>query len=203
MTLYVTVAEFKNEFKNIIGAGDDAFIERALQAAQDALDQYLDRTVLADETSTEYFDYGGEEIDGRTLYLSDRGDICALSTVTNGDTVEVSSSEYSLYPNTLNKRRPSYQRLTILSSSSKGWEGKANGDIENAITVLGNWGMWSAVADVPEDFKLSVMELAAFALEKRKSQVFDTVAIPDAGVITIPSGWPATVTARMRGYRRL
>ncbi len=203
MTLYVTVDEFKEQYKDIEGNADDDFITLALNAAQAALDTYLDRTVLADADSTEYFDYGGMEIDGRTLYLSDRGDICEITTVTNGDAVVVASSEYSLFPATLSSRRPSYQKLTILHSSGKAWEGKTNGDIEQAITVLGKWGMFSTVADVPHDFKLSVMELTSFTLEKRKSQIFDTVAIPDAGVVTIPSGWPATVTARMAPYRRL
>ena len=203
MTLYVTVDEFKTQYKDIDGSSDDAFIELVLEAAQAALDAYLSRNVLADADTTEYFDYGGEEMEARKLYLSDRGDICELTTVTNGDGVVVASNEYTTHPKTLSARRPSFQVLTILASSSKSWEGEADGDFENAIQIVGKWGMYSTVADVPHDFKLSVMELAAFALEKSKSQIFDTTAIPDAGVITIPSGWPTTVTARMRGYRRL
>jgi hypothetical protein len=33
-------------------------------------------------------------------------------------------------------------------------------------------------------------------------QVFDTTAIPDAGVITIPSGIPATVEKVIKRYKK-
>jgi len=201
MALYVTVAQFKEEYKDIAAASDDTFINRALNAAQEALDGYLRRTVLATADSTKYFDADGDSIEGLTLYLSDMGDICSITTVTNGDATTVTSGQYTTYPKTLTDHEPSIERLRLLPSSTKAWTYTT--DAENAISVAGKWGMWATVATVPDAFKVSVMELAAHMMETRKVQVFDTTAIPDAGVITVPSGWPATVRTRLAPWRRL
>lgn len=201
MTLYVSAAEFKSEYKNITGGTDDTFIARALQAAQDALDAYLRRTVLADQDTTHYFDIGGESIEGLVLYASDAGDLCSITTVTNGDGVEVTSSQYTTYPKTLTTYAPTIEQIRILLQSGVTWDYST--DYENAVAITGKWGMWSDADDVPEAFKVSVMELTAHMMETRKAQVFDTVAVPDAGIITVPSGWPATVRARLAPWRRL
>lgn len=201
-TEYVTLAEFKAQYKDISGSTDDSFIQEALSAAHDVLENYLGRTVLATADTTEYFDLPGDEVVGDTIYLSDRGDICAITTLTNGDGTEITSGNYTLYPKTLNTRRPSYDRLKILSTSSATWDVGTNA-YENALQVTGKWAMWAAVASVPADFAISVMEITAHILESRKSQVFDTVAVPDAGVIQVPTGLPRTVVARMRPWRVL
>jgi hypothetical protein len=44
--------------------------------------------------------------------------------------------------------------------------------------------------------------LAAYYYQQKDAQVFDTVAIPDAGVITIPSGIPADVKLILAPYRK-
>lgn len=204
MTLYVTAAEFKAEYKDIVGAADDAFIARALQAAQDAIEtgRYgIGRVVLADSDTTHYFDADGPSVDSLDLWVSDIGDLCSITTVTNGDSVVVTSGQYTTYPKTLTNASPSYTRIRLLPNSGVTWTWST--DPENAISIVGKWGMWSTIAAVPESFTLSVMELTAFFLESRKSQVFDTVAIPDAGIIQIPSGWPASVMARLEPYRRM
>lgn len=201
MTLYVTVDEFKTEYKDIVGLGDDSFITRALNGAQEALDGFLRRVVLADTDTTKYFDAGGESVEDRTLHIADMGDLCSIATVTNGDSVVVTSGQYTTYPKTLTEHSPSFERLRLLSSSGLAWTYST--DIENAISIEGKWGMWATIATVPDAFKVSVMELAAHSMESRKAQVFDTVAIPDAGVITVPTGFPATVRARLAPWRRL
>lgn len=201
MTLYVTVQQFKEEYKAIAGTSDDSFIARSLQAAQDALDAYLNRTVLATSDTTHYFDIGGESIEGLTLYVSDAGDLCSITTVTNGDGTTVTSGQYTTYPKTLTTNNPVIERVRLLSNSGVTWDYST--DYENAVSIAGKWGMWATITTVPDAFKVSVMELAAHMMETRKSQVFDTVAIPDAGVVTVPTGWPATVRARVAPWKRL
>ena len=205
MTLWVTVDEFKAQYKDIDGATDDAFIALALQASQDVIEgpgRGIGRVVLADTDTTKYFDANGDSVDGADLWVSDRGDLSSITTLTNGDgEVLTINTHFTGYPRTLTQNEPSYMRLRMLSSASKTWIYTT--DPENAISILGKWGMWSTVDAVPDVFKVSVMELAAFTMETRKSQVFDTVAIPDAGVITVPNGFPVTVTNRIMGWKRL
>lgn len=201
MTLYVTVAQFKDEYKAIAGSSDDEFIARSLKAAQDALDGFLNRAVLAVSDTTHYFDVGGESIEGLTLYVSDAGDLCSITTVTNGDSTVVTTAQYTTYPKTLTDNSPTIERIRLLPSTGLTWGYTTNA--ENSVSIAGKWGMWATVATVPDVFKVSVMELAAHMMETRKSQVFDTVAIPDAGVVTVPTGWPATVRARLSPWRRL
>ena len=201
MALYVTLVDFKDEYKDIVGSADDAFINRALNAAQTALDTFLRRVVYANSDTMKYFDSTGDSVDGLDLYVMDKGDICSITTVTNGDATTVTSGQYTTYPKTLTELSPTYQRLRLLPSAGISWTYST--DSENAVSIAGKWGMWATAATVPDAFKVSVMELAAHSMESRKSQVFDTVAIPDAGVITVPTGFPATVRARLAPWRRL
>jgi hypothetical protein len=205
MALWVTVQNFKEIYKNVVGSSDDEFIGLALQAAQDVIEgpgMGINRVVLATADTTKYFDADGDSVDGANLWVSDKGDLSSITTLTNGDAeVLTLNTHFAGYPRTLTQTRPSYSRLRLLASTSKSWTYTT--DPENAISITGKWGMWSTVATVPDSFKVSAMELAAFTMESRKSQVFDTVAIPDAGVITVPSGFPTTVMNRLKGWRRL
>ena len=204
MALWVTVQAFKEQYKNVVGSTDDGFIALALQAAQDVIEgpgSGIGRVVLATADTTHYFDADGDSVDGADLWVSDIGDLSSITSVTNGDGDSLTiNTHYTTYPRTLTSTYPSYSRLRVLPSGGKAWT--FSGDAENSIAIVGKWGMWSTVATVPDAFKLSVMELAAFEMESRKSQVFDTVVIPDAGIITAPSGFPATVMDRLRGWRR-
>lgn len=206
MPTWVTLSEFKTEYKDIAGVADDDFIGRALDAAEAAIQgpgEGLDRIVYAAADTTEYFDVYGPEIDGRNLWVEIRGDLCSITTLTNGDGTEITSGQYTTYPKTLTSRHPTYDRIRLLGSASTVTWTDDGDDWENVISLEGRWSMFSAADDIPDNIKLACMMLAAFALEQRKTQVFDTVAIPDAGVITIPNGWPASVHQWLRGYRRL
>ena len=203
MALYVTVQEFKAKYKDVLGTADDPFIADAIQGAQDQIDAHLNRVVLADADTTEYFDSTGDEIDGRSLWLDMRGDLSSITTVTNGDGNTLTAvTEYETYPKTLGARRPTIDRIVILGSVGKQWESPTDGDVENAISIAGKWGMYNTVATVPEVFKLACMELTAYNIEKRKSQIFETTAIPEAGVITTPAGIPINVLEKLRPWIR-
>lgn len=204
MPLWVTVYDFKNEYKDIIGGKDDDFIARAMQAAQDAIEgpgDGINRRVLATADTTEYFDANGWEVDGRDLWVIDRGDLSAITTVTNGDGAAVTTAKYTLYPKTLSASRRTIERIRLLPDSGISWTAGTNNP-ENAISVAGKWGLYATAAAVPDNLKVALMQLTSFILESRKSQVFDTVAVPDAGIITVPTGWARTVEGLLRGYRR-
>ena len=205
MTLWVTVNEFKTEYKDIEAGKDDAFIARLLQAAQEAIEgpgHGIGRTVLAESDTTRYLDACTPHVVNKELFVSDVGDLSAITTVTNGDASAVGSSLYTYYPRNLTTHEPTINKIVLLAASN-GVDWTYTDDPANAISITGKWGMWSTVGAIPEVFKLAVMQLVAFNLESRSSATFDTVAVPDAGIITIPKGWPTTVEKLLGGWRRL
>jgi len=204
MALWFTADTFKVEYRDIGEANDDAFIERVLQAAQDAIEgpgRGLNRVVLATSDSTKYLDATAPHVHSASLHVSDVGDLCSITSITNGDSTAVTSGQYTTYPRVLTQGEPTYNKITLFASSGVNWTYTT--DPENAIQVTGKWGMWSSAASIPEALNLAVMQLAAFYMSSRDSATFDTVAIPDAGVITIPQGWPATVEQLIAGWRKL
>ena len=72
-------------------------------------------------------------------------------------------------------------------------------DTDYWVSVTGTWG-YSATC--PDDVRRACLVLAAYYYRQKDSQVFDVTAIPEAGVITIPQGIPATVTRVIAKYRK-
>jgi len=204
-TLWVTRAEFKSEYKDITGDSDDELITRLLKAAQEAIEgpgHGIGRTVLAESDTTRYLDACAPHTVNKELFVSDVGDLSSITTVTNGDATTVGSSLYTYYPRNLTTHEPTINKIVLLAASN-GVDWTYTDDPANAIAITGKWGMWSTVAAIPEVFKLAVIQLVAFNMEQRSSNTFDTIAVPDAGIITIPKGWPATVEKLLGGWRRL
>jgi hypothetical protein len=104
----------------------------------------------------------------------------------------ISNTEYWLHPRNLG---PPYHGIRLKTDSSDYWIF----DTDYFVSVNGFWG-YSLVA--PADIKRACTVLAAFFYKQKDSQVFDTTAIPEAGVITIPQGIPATVTRVIERYKR-
>lgn len=186
---YCTTADVKLD-QGVTGSTDDTLIARYVAEAQQRIDTHCHRTFEASEDSTRYFDAVCDVV-GRDLILD--GDICAITTVTNGDSVVVASDEYVTNP----RNKAPYYKLTILASKSKVWT--YTSDPENAISILGRWA-FSTTA--PADIKTACIRLAAWMYRSKDSQVFDVTAIPDAGVLTVPKGIPADVKLTLEPYVR-
>ena len=69
---------------------------------------------------------------------------------------------------------------------------------DGRIAITGTWGRYGGV---PEDIKHAAIRLASFLYVQRSSQVFDTLADPIAGTVTVPVGMPRDVTAILKRYR--
>ena len=79
MTAYVTAAAFKSEYKDVLGAGDDAFIQRALDSLQpsqlsDEYQQYLSALVESnmlpdEETAQRLAEEAGSEVEAINIAL--------------------------------------------------------------------------------------------------------------------------------------
>ena len=188
---FCTVAQVK-QYLGISQPDDDALLSDLIDAAQGAIDKYCHRTFEAASDTTRYIDaVGNHIIDGRVLYLDDIGELAQITTVTNGDSIEVTSSEYITDP----RNRTPYRAIRILSSSGKTWTYST--DWEGSISILGRWAYSITADDVIAE---ACVEMAAFYY-RQKDQPFQDVTAVEAGVVIRPVGIPAYIKTKLdHGY---
>jgi hypothetical protein len=178
----------------ISGSGDDTLLTTLIARAQAAIDRHCSRTFEAAADTTRKFTVG-EDTDDDILYLDE--DLCQITTVTtdaDGDAdVLTLNTDYVTVP----RNTTPYYALKIMGDSSYSWT--YTDDPVNGITVKGRWA-WSITP--PDDIVHACVRLAAYYYQQKDAQVFDTVAVPDAGVITIPQGIPADVKIILDAYRK-
>jgi hypothetical protein len=171
----------------------DTLLTNAINAAQAYIEGKTNRVFEASASTTKYYSRDALDDDDSTLlHLDD--DNLTITELLNGDSssTEITSSNYWLLDRNLG---PPYHWVKLKSNTGVYWEW----DIDEWVAVTGTWGR---SATVPSDVKEACTMLAAFLFKKKDSQVFDTTAIPEAGVITIPSGIPTTVVKVIARYKR-
>jgi hypothetical protein len=186
---YATTAELKT-YLGITGDTDDGLIAGLLDRATEAIDNYTGRTFNASTATARTFDAIGPHISGPTLWLDK--DACAFSSVTNGDGVSVSASEYVTIP----RNGAPYHGLRLKTSSGKVWTYST--DWEGAITVTANWGYSTTP---PADIVQACVQYAAFMYRKKDAPMQDITAI-EAGVAITPVAVPGDVRAILDHYKR-
>ena len=177
-------------YLGISEATDDELITSLISAAQLAIDSHCHRTFEASADSTRYFDYSSEYIDGAWLYLND--EIASITTVTNGDSNEVTSAQYTTWP----KNETPYSRIRILSNSGKTWT--YTSEWMDAISITGRWA-YSTTA--PADVAQACIRLASFYYRAKDAPLTDVTAI-EAGTVIRTPGLPSDVKAILSGYRK-
>ena len=192
---YATVAELKT-YLGITGATDDTLLTSLLARAQKAIETYCGRIFEASADATHNF-VVGEDTDGDCLWFDDD-----LSQITSVITDADGASPVTLVRNTDYITQPRnttpWYGLKMLGSSNNFWD--YTGNAEMGVTVTGRW---SYSVTPPQDIIHANIRLAGFYYRQKDAQVFDTTAIPDAGVITIPQGIPKDVQLILQPYRRL
>ena len=186
---YCTATDVKN-YLGISGASDDTLLGTLVSAAQQAIDMFTRRTFEASADATRYFDYSSEYIDGPDLLLDD--DLCAITTVTNGDSVVVASDERTTVP----RNKTPYYVIRLLSDSGVTWT--YDDEWMGAISVVGRWA-YSTTA--PADIKQACIRLAAYMYRQKDAQMYDVTAI-EAGVVVRPFGMPPDIKAMLQPYVR-
>lgn len=191
-TSYATIAEFKNWMRiTSTDTTDDAIITDIIDAASRVIDNETRRTFYA-RTETHYYDVP----DGDTLYIED-DDLLSITTLTNGDTTVLTTSDYYLLPN---NATPKYG-IKTKASSTNGWEGKSNGDDYQAITILGTWG-YSASA--PTDIKDACLMISSAYYHRRFGENDSSeTTITAGGVVITAKDIPASARAILDNYARL
>ena len=190
---YADVATLKQYLGNTTNS-DDALLAALLARAQKAIDTYTRRTFEASADSTKYLDCAPPYVHGRYLHVSEVGDLCAITTITNGDSTTISASVYVLEP----RNGTPYRAIKLKDNSTVSWT--YSGTPENAISIAGRWAY---ATSAPEDIVHACIRLAGFYYKQKDAGTFDTVAVPEAGIITVPQGMPRDVQIILNPYRRM
>jgi hypothetical protein len=191
MTDYTTLAAVRSQLGlGDSDTGDDTLISTYVSQASQAIDTHTDRSFIGTNGTLTY-DCQEPIVIGRTLYF-DR-DVLGVYSVTNGDSVTVSSSEYRLLPA---NSTPKYA-MEILPSSSKQWTYTT--DWQDAITVAGTLGYCSE-ANRPADITLAATKLAAWLYQNRDN-TGESTRYAD-GSTSIPAEAPAIVLRLLSKYVR-
>lgn len=171
---------------------DDTLLQDILDAAETYINTKTGKSFEAD-TQTRY--YRECDVDGLVLHLDE--DLLTVTTLREGDAEE--TADKSVIPATdywLQQRNdgPPYDSIELKVNSTHSWTFTTDGQIE----VVGTWG-FSETA--PADIVQAVKILSDYLYTQKDSGVYDVVSAPEAGVITIPSGIPKTVTRIITSYR--
>jgi hypothetical protein len=189
---YCTVADMR-VYLDIAEGDDDELLNSLIARAAVMLETYTHRVFKASANSLRYFTVG-KDTSGFTLHFDE--DLAATPTtvISNANGVSpdtIPSTDYILLP----RNRTPYHALRILSSSDYDWD--YTDDPEGGITVLGKWAY---SLEPPADIVHACVRLASYFYRQKDAQVFDTTALPSAGVIQIPQGLPKDVQIILEPY---
>ena len=190
--MYTTLAEAKL-YLGIPTAttADDVLITSLITSAQAAIDTHCRRTFEAAADAERTFD-AIKDVSGTMLYVDD---LCAITSITNGDSVVVAADEYVTEP----RRTTPYYAIRLLASSGVTWT--YDTDPEDAITIDGRWA-YSITA--PADIKQACLRLTAWLYRQKDTNAdADRPLLTGDGVAIMPSAIPSDVMTILRPYRRL
>lgn len=171
-------------------ATDDSVIERMVEQASRAIDNFCNGRRFYAATETRYFDTP----DGRSLFVDE--DLISITTLTNGDATTISSGNYKLYP--LNETAKNEIRLT--ESTTVAWEYDSNDNEEGVISVAGSWGYASTA---PHDIRGVCEQITINAYKARYGQSNSgSATITAGGVIITTDDIPRSVYAVLARYRK-
>lgn len=174
---------------------DNPLLTNLIPRAQSIINAYTQRVFEASGDTTRYFD-AVEDVDHlqRTLYLG-QNDLCQITTVTNGDSTVLTTSDYTTLP----KNYTPYYALKIKLNSSNVWT--YTDSPEDAIAITGRWA-YSVTA--PSDIQHACIRLAVWLYrQKDASALGDVGSISQSGVVVQPAALPSDVQLLLMPYKRL
>lgn len=185
---YTTTAAVK-AYLGTSESGDDTLLANAIADAVAIIEAQTGWTFEA-AAATRY--YGRDAVRGNVLRL-DEG-LISVTTLVQPDTdeTEIASTEYWLLPR---NEGPPYFKIELKAASSNSWA--FSSDCWVAVT-----GLWGYSTSPPADIVRAVKVLAAFLYRQKDAQVFDVIALPGGGELSVPRGMPAAVWGIIRLYQR-
>jgi hypothetical protein len=188
----------RDELKQHLGidaseVSDDALLDVLITRTQAVVDEFCHRTFEASADTTRTFDAEADVSDDGYTLLIDR-DLASITSVTNGDSTTVTSSEYVTEP----RNDAPYYALTIRSDASVVWT--YTDYPENAISIVGRWA-YSTTA--PNNIKQAMLLLCAwFYRQKDTTADIDRPLLAGDGTVILPQTLPASVMSLLKPYRR-
>lgn len=178
---YITLEQLKN-YVGVEDATDDVLLWEFILASQKQIDISANRTFAVGSDTTRTMD-AIADVEGALLWLD--GDLCSITSITNGDGTTVTASEYVTEP----RRATPYYGIRLLSSSGVGWTYST--DHEDAISVTGKWGY----SETPPADKVELcLELAAWLYRLKDNRGGDQDRAVIAGNATIlPASMPQSI----------
>lgn len=182
---YITVDELARHL-GLESATDDVLLGELIASACKAIDRYVDRTFEAATDSTRYFDR--DAVFGRTLVLD--GDLCAITSITNGDGATVAGTQYVTLP----RNKSPWYALELKPAATVLWDG-----VSGEIAITGKWA-YSTTAD--DAIKHVTKRLATFYYRQRDNMMEMDRAFATPGGIVLPAKIPNDVADMLATYRR-
>jgi len=175
-----------------VATGDDSPLQWAVDAAIAYVEKSTGRLFVA-ATETRSYVPGKNFVshDHFTLHLMN--DLVSVTTLTNGDGVEISSSDYTLYSNS---GSAPYHQIVLHP-----WSSVRFGFVSQNITVAGDWGY---SADCPDDVFEAILVLAQHDYLARQTGQGGPVAVGArrSGLVIPADKIPALVETVIARYTR-
>jgi hypothetical protein len=183
VTAYATLDEFTGQLEATSSAPvDDIYINALLERASREFDGDTQHWFYA-YTQTRTFDLPLS----RELVLD--APLLTVTTLTNGDSTTIPSTEYNLLP----YNGPHHNAVKLKVNSVYIWQYGANAATEGVVSVAGSWGYVDRAATDPESLrvisntKTAVLALALAVYRKRYGVGTEGAAtITGAGVVITP-----------------
>lgn len=182
---YATNTQVKT-YLGITSSTDDALLTLLISEAQAMIDAVTHRTFEASGDTTRKFD-ACEDVDGQTLHLDK--DLCAITSITNGDGATITTAQYVTEP----RNDTPYHSIKLLASSGTVWAYTT--DPENSISIVGKWAYSTSA---PTAISQLCIKATAALYRLRENPVGDTVIIEGQSFAT-----PKDVTGYVEAQARL
>jgi uncharacterized phiE125 gp8 family phage protein len=184
MSAYITVAELA-EYLGIAESDDDGLLAELIKGASAMIEKETGRVFVASADTTRYFDL--DAITGKRIFFD--ADLCAVTTVTNGDSTVVSASQYVPNPRNVTP----WYAFELKPAATVGWDG-----LTGEIAILGRW----AYSTTPDDtIKQATKRLAGWYYRQRDNASEADRAIVAGNATILPSKVPADVAAMLKPYK--
>mgnify|MGYP003376238102 CR=1 FL=1 len=181
---YATIDDLR-EYLGLTESDHDALLDRLLDSAQKYIETQTGRTFEASADSTRYLDASAILL--RDLWLD--ADLCAITSVTNGDSVVIAGTNYTTRPRNLTP----YYALRMDTDSAYAWDGTTG-----EIAIVGKWA-YSTTA--PYDIQQATIRLAGWLYRQRDNAGEGDRPIIAGNATVLPSRMPADIEALIAPYR--
>ena len=177
---YIELSDLKI-YLGVTEGGDDSLLTNCIARATAIFNAQFPFSFEA-KTETRYFI--DDDIDNDGILWLDKP-LLTITTLTNGDAdaTVIASADYWLQP----RNESPYWYIKLKDGGTTTYfEFTTDGE----ISIAGTWGYSTAASGIVEQCN---MRLAAYIYRQKDSQIFETTAVPELGIMTIPSGIPNDV----------